>query len=184
MLLARLVDDLLDVTRISRGKVQLRTGRVDLTHVVGEAVQDHRALFEGEGVALEVALPSGPLWLEGDPARLAQVIGNLLHNASKFTPPGGRVAVALEAMPGANRAELRVEDDGEGIAAGLLPRLFEPFTQADTSLDRSRGGLGLGLALVKGLVELHGGTVAAASEGPGRGARFTVRLPLADDGAP
>jgi CheY-like chemotaxis protein len=119
-----------------------------------------------------------PVWVEGDPTRLAQVLDNLLENAVKFTPRGGSVMVRLAADPGRGQAVLAVRDTGSGIAPDLLPRLFEPFAQADRSLDRSQGGLGLGLALVKGLVELHGGEVHAASGGPGRGAEFEVRLPM------
>jgi two-component system CheB/CheR fusion protein len=127
-------------------------------------------------VDLEVAFGPGELWLQADPARMTQVVGNLLHNAAKFTPRGGRVGVALGREDGA--AVLRVRDSGIGIEASVLGRVFEPFVQADTSLDRRLGGLGLGLALVKALVNLHGGTVEAASEGHNRGATFTVRLPL------
>jgi two-component system CheB/CheR fusion protein len=128
-----------------------------------------------------VRTPPGGAVVLGDSTRLAQVLGNLLHNAAKFTPAGGRVTVALERVPGT--AILRVRDDGVGIDAAVLPRLFEPFAQGDETLERSRGGLGLGLALVKRLVELHGGTVSARSEGSGRGAEFVVKLPLFE-GAP
>jgi CheY-like chemotaxis protein len=119
-----------------------------------------------------------PVWVLGDPTRLAQVLGNLLDNAARFTDPGGRVTVRLAVEAGRGQAVLAVRDTGVGIEAGLLPHLFEVFTQADRSLERSRGGLGLGLALVKGLTELHGGEVQASSPGPGRGAEFVVRLPV------
>ncbi len=172
--LARLVDDLLDVTRISRGKVRLQRTRMDLTEAARRAVEDHRSLLEDLDV--QVQLPNEALWIDGDPTRLAQVIGNLLNNAAKFTPRQGRVSVSLTRIEG--RAVLEVADTGLGIAPETLERLFVPFAQAEQSLDRSRGGLGLGLALVKGMVELHGGEVSAQSGGPGKGARFTIRLPL------
>jgi PAS domain S-box-containing protein len=180
--LARLVDDLLDVSRISRGKVLLRREPLDLAAVVRAAVEDHRLLLEATGLTVEADLPARPLGVEGDRTRLAQVVGNLLQNANKFTDPGGRVTVRLAAEPGGAAAVLTVRDTGIGLGPDVLARLFEPFSQADRSLDRSRGGLGLGLALVKGLVELHGGSVAASSPGPGAGSEFTVRLPLAGHG--
>jgi len=172
--LTRLVDDLLDVTRISRGKVRLQRARLDLADVVRRTVEDYRTLLEGHVVA--TALPDEAVWIDGDSTRLGQAIGNLLSNAAKFTPRAGKVSVSLTRTEG--EAVLEVADTGEGIDAGTLERLFEPFAQSELSLDRSRGGLGLGLALVKGLVELHGGQVSAQSEGPGRGARFSVRIPL------
>jgi two-component system CheB/CheR fusion protein len=182
--LARIVDDLLDATRIASGKARLQRERLDLWELVRRTVQDHRHDFEARGIALEVRL-GAPLWIDGDGTRLAQVVGNLLGNAHKFTPPGGHVEVALH-REGA-LAVLRVRDDGVGIAPEMLDRLFEPFVQAEQGLDRTSGGLGLGLALVKGLVELHGGTVSVASAGPGHGSELTVRLPLPVDqtaGAP
>jgi PAS domain S-box-containing protein len=175
--LGRLVDDLLDLTRISRGKIRLRREPADLAAIVLRTAEDHRALLGAAGVSLAVRLADGAAIVEGDATRLAQVLGNLLHNASKFTPRGGRVEVSLEVSP-PGTATLRVRDTGVGIDAAVLPRLFEPFAQADATLDRSRGGLGLGLALVRRLVELHGGTASARSEGPGRGAELTVVLPL------
>jgi PAS domain S-box-containing protein len=174
--LARLVDDLLDVTRITRGKVQLHRDRVDLVEVVLRTVEDHRAVFAADGVALEATVPTRPSWVDGDPARLAQIVSNLLQNAVKFSRLGGRVTLTLEQAE--DRVRLCVRDCGVGIAPALLERIFEPFTQVDETLDHSRGGLGLGLALVKGLVELHGGTVCARSEGTGCGAEFIVSLPL------
>ena len=174
--LARLVDDLLDVTRIARGKVKLQRGPVDLCDVVRRTVEDHRDTFAHAGVTLEVEAPSTPLLVDGDRTRLAQVLENLLGNSAKFTPAGGRTRVVV-AEGGAGFAEITVEDDGVGIAPAMLPQIFEPFVQAEATLDRSRGGLGLGLALIKGLVEMHGGTIAARSDGLGRGACFTVRLP-------
>ncbi len=185
--LARLVDDLLDVSRISRGKVLLRKERLDLAELVRDTVEDHRRGLEAGGLTVELTLSGGPLWVEGDGTRLAQVLGNLLNNAGKFTDPGGRVTVELSGgtqagtspLGMAGMAEITVEDTGIGMDPEMLERLFETFSQADRTLDRSRGGLGLGLALVKGLMELHGGEVQAGSAGLGRGSRFTLRLPLA-----
>jgi signal transduction histidine kinase/ActR/RegA family two-component response regulator/HAMP domain-containing protein len=172
--LTRLVEDLLDVTRISNGKVRLRRTAVDLGALVRQAAEDNAAQFAACGVELRVDVSAEPR-VEGDPARLSQIIGNLLQNAAKFTPAGGSVRVVLEAA-GAT-ARIRVRDSGVGIDAPTLERLFEPFMQADGTLARTNGGLGLGLALVKGLVELHGGAVRAASEGPGKGSEFVVELP-------
>jgi signal transduction histidine kinase len=176
--LGRIVDDLLDVTRITRGKIELRRERVDLAQMVRESVEDHRRLLEAGRLEITANVPGEPVWVRADRTRLAQVIGNLLQNTAKFSDPGGRVTVRLAVDRTSQQAALTVEDTGIGIDAELLPRVFEMFTQADRTLDRSRGGLGLGLALVKGLVELHGGRVTAASEGPGKGAQFTVRFPL------
>ena len=176
--LARLVDDLLDVTRISRNKIQLQRGPLDLNELVRRTVEDHHSLFEGKGIAVETTFAAERLPISGDAARLAQMVGNLLHNAAKFTPAGGRVAVSTAAAPSRGRATFRVIDNGVGIEPTMLRRLFEPFMQAEATLDRSKGGLGLGLALVKGLVEMHGGDVCAHSDGPGKGAEFVVELPL------
>jgi PAS domain S-box-containing protein len=173
--LGRLIDDLLDVTRINRGKVKLRRERLDLARLARQAADDRRRLLEEAGVTLRVEVPETPVWVTGDATRLAQVLDNLLSNAAKFTARGGEVAVALTAEAG--RAVLRVRDTGVGIEPALLPHVFEVFTQAEQALDRSRGGLGLGLALVKGLVELHGGSVEADSAGLGQGTVFTVYLP-------
>jgi len=178
--LARLVDDLLDVTRVTHGKLQLDVRPLDLGELAGRTAEDHRSLFEDRGAAFDVALPSVPVWVAGDVTRLAQVVGNLLQNSSKFTSRGDRVRLSLDAVDG--DAVLRVRDSGVGIAPEVLSRLFQPFSQADDSLDRRQGGLGLGLALVKRLVELHAGTVEVSSGGKGTGAEFVVRLPLA--GAP
>ena len=176
--LARLVDDLLDVSRISRGKILLRKERLNLTALVRDTVEDRRRGLEAGGRTLEVSLPAEALWIEGDETRLAQALGNLLSNAGKFTDPGGRIEVGLSAGPDRASAGIEVRDDGIGMEPEMLSRLFETFSQADRTLDRSRGGLGLGLALVKGLVDLHGGEVHAASDGLGRGSRFTLRFPL------
>jgi two-component system, chemotaxis family, CheB/CheR fusion protein len=178
--LSRLVDDLLDVTRISRGKIQLRLERLELGELVRKAVEDHRSLFADADVELTVDGPPGQAWVQGDGTRLAQAVGNLLHNAAKFTPSGGRVVVSVTVRE-QGRVAVSVRDTGVGIDPAVLPRLFVPFTQGDATLDRTKGGLGLGLALVKGLVEEHGGTVAAKSEGPGQGAELTIVLPLHPD---
>jgi PAS domain S-box-containing protein len=178
--MTHLVDDLLDVNRISSGKIQLRFERVDLRDVVARTAEDLRALFTAGGVVLSVALGGEPLFVRGDRTRLAQVVGNLLQNAAKFTSQGGKAAISVERQGQA--AVVRVRDDGAGIEASMLDHLFEPFAQSDTTLDRSRGGLGLGLALVRGLVEMHGGQATARSDGLGCGAEFEVRVPL-DAGA-
>jgi two-component system CheB/CheR fusion protein len=186
--LARLVDDLLDVTRIGRGKIQLQRTRVELNLLVSRAVEDHRSVFAEREIALEVRPATEPLFIDGDATRLAQLVGNLLQNAAKFTGRGGRATVHVGQDGARHQAVVRVCDSGAGIPKEILPHLFEPFMQADHTLARSHGGLGLRLAMVKGLVELHGGEVSADSEGIGKGAEFTVRLPLdqhaPDDAAP
>jgi PAS domain S-box-containing protein len=174
--LVRMVDDLLDVTRISQSKIQLRRRRLDLARLVDESIEDSRAHLEASGVALRAELPPAPLLASVDAVRIAQVVANLLANCAKFTPSGGQASLSLTAEAGA--AVLTVADTGCGIDAALLPRVFEPFMQGERSLDREGGGLGLGLALVRGVVELHGGQVSASSPGPGQGATFVVRLPL------
>ncbi len=167
--LSRLVDDLMDVSRISRGKVKLGREPVDLASVVRRAVEASRPLLTARGHHFVEALPPAPLWLLGDPLRLAQVLTNLLNNAAKYTEPGGHIRLSAERD--GDRAVLRVRDDGIGIVPDLLPRLFDLFTQGDRALDRSQGGLGVGLALVKNLVERHGGSVEAHSAlGSGKGA--------------
>ena len=177
--LARLIDDLLDVSRIRTGKVELRKARVDLGEVMGHAVEIVRPLCEERGIALSVTLPQEPVWLDADPARLEQVFSNLLTNAVKFTEDTG--SISLTAEPGAKEVILRVRDTGVGIAADLLPRIFDLFMQGDRSIDRARDGLGIGLTLSRNLVELHGGTIEAHSEGVGKGSEFVVRLPRAAD---
>jgi signal transduction histidine kinase len=176
--LARLVDDLLDVTRLGRGKIQLQRTRVDLGRVVARTVEDHRSIFAEREIALEVRPAAGPLFINGDATRLTQLLGNLLQNAAKFTGRGGRATVHVSRDEGRQQAIVRVCDTGAGIPKETLSHLFEPFMQADHTLARSRGGLGLGLAMVKGLVELHGGEASAYSEGVGKGAEFTVRFTL------
>jgi CheY-like chemotaxis protein len=175
--LTRLVDDLLDVSRISQGKILLRKERLDLVEIVRTTVEDHRGGLLAAGLTLEMDLPPEPLWVIADPTRLAQMVGNLLHNAGKFTDRGGHVGVRVRAEDG--KAVVAVGDSGIGIEPEVLTRLFEPFSQAPPGLDRSRGGLGLGLALVRRLTELHNGVVEASSEGIGRGSQVRLRLPLA-----
>jgi two-component system CheB/CheR fusion protein len=186
--LARLVDDLLDVTRIGRGKIQLQRTRVELNLLVTRTVEDHRSVFAEREIALEMHPAAEPLFINGDATRLAQLVGNLLQNAAKFTGREGRATVHVGKDEARHQVVVRVCDTGAGIPKEILPHLFEPFMQADHTLARSRGGLGLGLAMVKGLVELHGGEVSAHSEGIGKGAEFTVRFPLdqhaPDDAAP
>ena len=174
----RLVDDLLDVSRISRGKIALRPERIELTRIIDQAVEASRAQYRSMDQELTVSLPSAPVYLNADPTRLAQIVGNLLNNAHKFTDVGGRISVTVE-REGAEVA-IRVKDTGVGIAAEHLAGIFEMFTQVESSLERSRSGLGIGLTLVKTLVEMHGGSVEAHSEGPGRGSEFVVRLPVLD----
>ncbi len=173
--LTRLVDDLLDVSRITRGKVTLACAPLDLATVVHRAVEASRPLIDARGHQLTVALPAEPVRVEGDPTRLVQAAGNLLNNAAKYTDEGGHVRI--EAAGEGDEAVLRVTDNGIGVAADLLPHVFDLFTQADRTLDRSQGGLGIGLTLVRQLVELHGGRVEASSAGPGQGSEFTIRLP-------
>jgi signal transduction histidine kinase len=175
--LARLVDGLLEITRISRGKVELHRARIDLRDVVRSTCDDLRPVLESAGLALDVGLSPGAPWVEADATRLSQVLGNLLHNAAKFTLAGGSVTVKVTASGG--RAEVSVRDTGVGMEPGEVDRLFEPFAQAQQGLARTQGGLGLGLAVAKGLIELHGGSIEARSEGPGRGSEFIVNLLLA-----
>ncbi|MFL6237425.1 MAG: ATP-binding protein [Thermoanaerobaculia bacterium] len=173
--LARLIDDLLDVSRIRTGKVELRKSRVDLNSVVGHAVEVARPLAEDRGHTLDVSLPPEPVWLEADPVRLEQVFTNLLSNAVKFTEDGGSISLGAERQ--GQEVVVRVKDTGVGIPPDLLPRIFDLFTQGDRSIDRSRDGLGIGLTLSRRLVELHGGMIEAHSDGVGRGSELVVRLP-------
>jgi PAS domain S-box-containing protein len=175
--LARLVEDLLDVSRITRGKVRLEKQVVRMAEVVSCTVDDHRALLARKQVALRFHPGAEPTWVEVDTARLGQIVGNLLQNAAKFTHASGSVDVSVGTDGG--RAVLRVRDDGIGMDETTISRLFEPFMQANVTLDRTQGGLGLGLALARELVEMHGGTIHASSPGLGKGAEFTVSLPLA-----
>lgn len=173
--MVRLVDDLLDVSRIGQGQIELRPEQVDLALIVQQAAEASRPQLLRASLSLTVSLPPFPVCVNADAARLTQIVGNLLNNASKFTPPGGQVWLVLERDQ--QGAVIRVKDSGIGIADPDLPRIFELFTQLDAGLDRSCGGLGLGLALARRLVELHGGTIAASSPGVGQGAEFIVRLP-------
>ncbi len=172
--MVRLIDDLLDLSRITNGKIELRTERIDLAAAVQDAVETSRPLIEASGHELTVTLPPRPVHVDGDRTRLAQVFANLLNNAAKYTERGGRIRLTAEQQ--GSDAVVKVRDNGVGIPADILPRVFEMFTQADRSLERSQGGLGIGLSLVKGLVEMHGGSVEAHSNGPGEGSEFVVRL--------
>ena len=176
--LVRLVDDLLDVSRIARGKVELRRERIELSHIVERAVETAAPLFEQRRHRLSVEVAREGLAVEGDETRLVQVVLNLLSNAARYTPVGGRVSVTAAAE--GDEVVLRVRDNGVGIADDLRSRIFEMFVQGRQGLDRQGGGLGLGLALVRGLVEMHGGSVVARSDGEGRGSEFEVRLPSAE----
>jgi len=176
--MAHLIEDLLNVTRIARGKISLRRERLDLAALVRETTEDHRAALETAGLTLVLDLPATPVSVVGDATRLAQVVGNLLQNAIKFTGAGGQITVRLAPIAEDHVIGLTIRDTGIGMEPELVRHVFDTFIQADVSLDRSQGGLGLGLALVRGLVELHGGEVRAYSEGLGRGAEFTVYLPL------
>jgi signal transduction histidine kinase len=178
--LAKLVDDLLDVTRFTRDKIRLQKQRLEINELVRRAVEDNRSFFERNEVRLSCDLAPAPVFVNADATRVAQMVGNLLQNAAKFTPRAGHAHIAVAAEAG--NAVIRVVDNGVGMAPDTVMRLFQPFMQADQSLDRSKGGLGLGLALIKGLVELHGGSIQAQSDGLGKGAAFVIRLPL-DAGA-
>ena len=178
--LARIVDDLLEVSRIARGTLPIQRETIDWRGIVRETTEDYRAGFEVRGLELSVELPEAAVWVRGDRTRLAQVGGNLLANAQKFTDRGGRVVVRLVADEPGGLGSLAVDDTGIGMTPEVIARLFQPFGQGPQSSARTRGGFGMGLALVKGLVDLHQGQIDAASEGPGRGSRFRVRLPLVE----
>jgi signal transduction histidine kinase len=173
--LLRLIEDLLDVSRITKGKVVLRKEPVELAGIVRDAVESSRASIEAHGHDLSVSLPSRPVTIEGDPVRLAQVLSNILNNAAKFTPREGRIR--LDAATEGGTVVIRVRDNGIGIPPEMVERIFEMFTQADRTPSQQYGGLGIGLSLVRGLVEAHGGTVEASSEGRGKGSEIVVRLP-------
>src|SRR5687767_11491437 len=174
-LLARLVEELLDVSRISQGKIALKKEPVDLARIIAHSVETSRPLIDARAQTLSVSVPAAPVWLSADFARLSQVVSNLLNNASKYTGEGGRIELTASAEAG--EARIVVRDNGVGIEAQLLHKVFDLFVQGERALDRGQGGLGIGLTLVKRLVELHNGRVEAASDGPGRGAIFTVTLP-------
>lgn len=175
--LVRLVDDLLDVSRITRGKIALQRQIVDVAAIVASAEEASRPVIDARRHQLTVSLPDYPLTVDADADRLCQVLDNLLNNAAKYTAPGGRIWLTVERQE--NDVEFRVSDTGVGISADMLPRVFDLFTQVDQSLDRHPGGLGIGLALVRRLVEMHDGTVEAVSFGKGQGSEFVVRIPLA-----
>ena len=176
--LVALLDSLTDTARLEQGNVELRLARIDLGTVLRTAITSHEGLFDNSEVQITAQIPAKPLMLSADPTRVEQIVGHLLRNAARFTPPGGWVRLSLEADDSAQVAHVRVQDSGAGFDGLLRDRLFHPFVQADTSLARTRSGLGLGLAVVKGLVELHGGSVRAESEGPGKGSTFVVDLPM------
>lgn len=187
--LSRLVDELLDVARISHGKFDLKRERVDLKHIVETSVEAAEPGLAERRQSLQLALPTTPVWVQADSARFAQVVANLLHNASKFSDEGGRIELALKAEAG--EARLTVRDHGSGIEPHVMPHIFDLFSQGDRTLDRSKGGLGVGLTLVRRIVQLHGGEVSARSGGAGQGAEFEVVVPciasvggVRDDAAP
>jgi signal transduction histidine kinase/CheY-like chemotaxis protein len=176
---ALLIDDLLEASRVTRGQVELNCEDLDLVELVRETIEGYRDTLSHAGLELDLDLPNEErLPVRGDRLRLSQALSNLLQNAAKFTPPGGRVTVRVAAEEDGKRAEVSVRDTGAGIEPEVLPQVFEIFTQADRSLDRAMGGLGVGLAVVKGLIEMHGGEVKAQSEGPGLGAELSFHLPL------
>lgn len=180
--LVRLVDDLLDVSRITRGKIELRKEGLDLAKVIESALETSRPLIEAGGHKFEIQMPPQPLFVVGDLTRLAQVVANLLNNAAKYTPTAGRVALVVERNGG--EAMIRVRDNGLGIPAEMLPKVFDMFTQVDFTRERAQGGLGIGLTLVRRLVEMHGGRVEAFSDGSNQGSEFVVHLPLAPESPP
>jgi CheY-like chemotaxis protein/two-component sensor histidine kinase len=174
--MVRLIDDLLDISRINRNKMEVRRSRVQLTDVISSALETSRPLIEAAGHELTVSLPSEPAYLDADLTRLAQVFGNLLSNSAKYTPDGGHIWLAAQRR--GSEVFVSVRDNGIGIPARSLDSIFDMFSQVDRSIERSTGGLGIGLALVKALVEMHSGTVRAESPGAGRGSTFTVSLPV------
>jgi signal transduction histidine kinase len=176
--LNRLVDDLLDVSRITTGNIELRRARVELVEVLQHAVETVQPTIDNKGHAFRIEMSEPPILLDGDAIRLAQVFANLLSNAAKYTDPGGEISLSGERR--ADKAIITVRDDGIGITPEMLPLVFDLFAQADHRGARTQGGLGVGLGLVKNLVQLHGGTVEARSDGFGRGSTFTVCLPLAE----
>jgi PAS domain S-box-containing protein len=174
--MVRLVDDLLDVSRISHGKIELRKNRVLFKDAIHMALETAKPFIDANGLTFSIAIPDAPLWLDADITRLSQIFANLLNNAAKYTKPGGRIS--LEAVAEGHTLLIKIRDTGIGIAPDMLPRIFDMFTQVDTSIARSHGGLGIGLTLVKKLVEMHGGEITAFSNGINQGSEFAVRLPL------
>jgi signal transduction histidine kinase/CheY-like chemotaxis protein len=173
--MTRLIDDLLDVSRISRGKISLRTERVELRSLANTALESAKPVIAANNHRLEISLPEDPVFVHGDAARISQVIGNVLNNAVKYTPEGGQIWLSV-AREG-DKACISVRDTGCGIPSDHLSNIFEMFQQVDQTLDRSQGGLGIGLTLAKRLVEMHGGTIEAKSDGPGQGSEFLIKLP-------
>lgn len=181
--LRRLIDDLLEVSRISTGKLTLQREPLDLREVVSMALEACQPLIDRGGHRMSVTVPDEPLWVDGDPARLSQALSNLLNNACKYTPDGGSIWLTLDRADG--QAVLRVRDSGVGLPEDMIARVFDMFAQVNRSLERAQGGLGIGLALVRSLVTMHGGRVVAESPGPGQGSSFTIELPLAaEDSVP
>jgi CheY-like chemotaxis protein/two-component sensor histidine kinase len=175
-----MVNDLLDVSRVSHGKIQLHRERIELNELITRSIDALRPTIDAGAKEIVIELPTAPVVLFADPLRLEQVIGNLVHNAVKFTPHGGHIWVTTQLATDGREVRVRIRDDGDGIAAEALPRVFEMFMQGNTSLERAQGGLGIGLTLVRGLVELHAGRIEAKSDGPGSGSEFVVTLPVVD----
>jgi CheY-like chemotaxis protein len=176
--MVRLVDDLMEVSRITRGNIELRQEPIEVAAIIRSAVETSRTLIDAAGHNLALAIPPEPLIVNGDKIRLAQVFTNLMNNSAKYTEPGGQISLSVRREGGT--VAILVRDSGTGIPPEMLPRVFDMFTQVNHHMNRAQGGLGIGLALVKSLVEMHGGSVKAHSEGTGRGCEFVVRLPLAD----
>ncbi|MEP7220982.1 MAG: ATP-binding protein, partial [Bacteroidota bacterium] len=174
--MVRLIDDLMDMSRISRNRIELRRSPVELARIIHDAVETSRPLIEAAGHTLRIELPAEPVLVDADATRLSQVFSNLLNNAAKYTEQGGHISLSVE--PDGDTVVAAVEDDGVGIPGEMLPRIFEMFTQVDQSLEKARGGLGIGLTIVQRLVEMHSGRVEAWSAGTGHGSRFTVHLPM------
>jgi CheY-like chemotaxis protein len=174
--MVRLIDDLMEISRISRGKIELRRATVDLHSVLDNSVELARPHIEAALHRLEVSLPDKPVQLYADPVRLAQIVANLLNNAAKYTPEGG--CISLSAHRAGGEVVIRVRDNGTGISPEVLPHIFDPFEQGDRAPVTTKGGLGIGLSLAKGLAELHGGSITAHSDGIGFGSEFTVRIPI------
>ena len=175
--MVHLIDDLMDLSRISRGKIDLRKERIELAKAIQHAIEASRPAIAQAGHELLIKFPPDPIHVDADLTRLAQVFSNLLNNAAKFTDRGGRIRLTMQQL--GTEAVVWVQDNGIGIPAPMLPHVFEMFTQVDGDLGRSQGGLGIGLSIVQRLVEMHGGSVEARSEGPGSGSEFVVRLPVA-----
>jgi signal transduction histidine kinase len=176
--MSRIIDDLLDISRIKKGTLLIQKQRLDFSELVKTVITDYKGLIQDKGLSLQTSLIADPLWIEGDETRLSQAFGNILHNSLKYTPSGGQIAMEVEADPERKWVMLSIRDTGAGIPAELLPKIFEGFTQGEQGLDRSKGGLGLGLALVKFIVDEHGGAIQAFSAGAQQGTQFLIKLPL------